>query len=361
MNRREFLKYCSLLGASVALGKPSAYADWLTNDERNGFPQGMLLIDAHAHPDQFYYMGPTEGPQWENWCAQYCDDSSTLEKIMKLGMHGSNFAAIGDTQNRTLTMGEVLPQIQKVINLEDQGLVKIVRSHEDMPHGAPPKNYIPGAILSLEGANPLEMDLNRVNELYNLGVRLITPMHNRINAIGDIMTAAQSNGGLTGVGQQMVERMMSLGMIVDAAHAYINTLQGIAEIARINGVPIIDSHTSLTHIENYGNTRARTIEEMEMVAETGGVVCTWPLSYGNRTSFLDWANETVEIARQIGIEHVGLGTDGGGGLPDLIEGYGSILDLPKLVEAMEEVGLKRSEIAAYMGGNLFRIIKQCIG
>jgi microsomal dipeptidase-like Zn-dependent dipeptidase len=76
--------------------------------------------------------------------------------------------------------------------------------------------------------------------------------------------------------------------------------------------------------------------------ETGGVVCTWPLGWfadinNHRTSFLDWANETLEVARHIGIEHVGLGTDGGGGLPELIEGYGSILDLPKLVEAMEEV------------------------
>jgi len=160
---------------------------------------------------------------------------------------------------------------------------------------------------------------------------------------------------------------MSLGIIVDAAHAHINTLEGIAEIARIHGVPMIDSHTSLTHREDpYGTTRLRTFEEMKMVAETGGVVCTWPYGWyvdenHHRTSFLDWAKENLEIAREIGIDHVGLGTDGGGGLPELIGGYGSISDLPELVEAMVEVGFKRKEIAAYMGGNLFRVIKQCIG
>ena len=102
-----------------------------------------------------------------------------------------------------------------------------------------------------------------------------------------------------------------------------------------------------------------------MITETGGIVCTWPFGWyvdesHHRMSFLDWAKENLEIAREIGIEHKGLGTDGGGQLPQLIEEYGSILDLPKLVEAMDEVGFKRKEIGAYMGGNLFRVVKECI-
>ncbi len=60
-------------------------------------------------------------------------------------------------------------------------------------------------------------------------------------------------------------------------------------------------------------------------------------------------------------QHIALGTDGGGVLPEMVGGDKSILDLPKLVIAVDEVGFKRSEIAAYMGGNLFRVIKQCIG
>jgi microsomal dipeptidase-like Zn-dependent dipeptidase len=191
-------------------------------------------------------------------------------------------------------------------------------------------------------------------------------MHYRINDIGDIMTAS-SNGGLTDIGQQMVERMMELGIIVDVAHAHFNTLQGIAEIARVNGVPIIDSHTSLTHRANpYGTTRLRTFEEMEMVAETGGVICTWPLKWvrddgSGRLTLYDWAEENYEMKERIGSRHIGLGTDGGGVLPAMVDGYESILDLPKLVEAMDEVGFKRKEIAAYMGGNVYRVLKKCIG
>jgi microsomal dipeptidase-like Zn-dependent dipeptidase len=105
---------------------------------------------------------------------------------------------------------------------------------------------------------------------------------------------------------------------------------------------------------------------MEMIAATGGIICTWPLKWvredgSGRLTIDDWAEENYAMKERLGIEHIGLGTDGGGVLPEMVEGYKSILDLPKLVDAMGEVGFKRSEIAAYMGGNLFRVIKQCIG
>jgi membrane dipeptidase len=208
--------------------------------------------------------------------------------------------------------------------------------------------------------------MDKVDALYDYGVRMITPMHYMVNEIGDIMTAPAKQGKLTEVGRKIVERMMALGIIVDVAHAHYNTLQGIAEIAGANGVPIVDSHTNLTRRNNpYGTTRLRTWEEMEIIAKTNGVVCTWPMSSqpvdSHRTSFLDWAAENLEIAQTIGIDHVGLGTDGGGSLTPLIEGYESILDLPKLADAMDKVGFKPSEISAYMGGNMLRIIKQCLG
>jgi len=84
MNRRQFLKYFTVVGASVTLGKTSVYAKWLTTEKRNGFPQGMLLIDAHAHPDIFPCT------------PSFCDKTSTLEKIRELGMNASCFAVVED-------------------------------------------------------------------------------------------------------------------------------------------------------------------------------------------------------------------------------------------------------------------------
>ncbi|RQW77453.1 MAG: twin-arginine translocation signal domain-containing protein, partial [Geobacter sp.] len=139
MNRREFLKYCTVLGASVTLGKTSADANWLTDEKRNGFPPGMLLIDAHAHPDIFP-------------CSSSCDETSTVEKIKKIGMNASGFAVVEDLNG----FESLIDHLLNVIASEDQGKVKIVRRHSDLPHFVHPPGFAPGAILSVEGATPLQ-------------------------------------------------------------------------------------------------------------------------------------------------------------------------------------------------------------
>jgi microsomal dipeptidase-like Zn-dependent dipeptidase len=104
---------------------------------------------------------------------------------------------------------------------------------------------------------------------------------------------------------------------------------------------------------------------MEWIAKTDGVVCTWPLAYTRgattRITFSDWAKEILEMKNRLGIEHVGLGTDGGGSLPGLIDGYRDIGDLLKLVKAMQDVGFSHADIAAYMGGNFHRVLRNSIG
>ena len=80
-----------------------------------------------------------------------------------------------------------------------------------------------------------------------------------------------------------------------------------------------------------------------------------------RETFRDWAAEIMVMKRRLGMEHVGLGTDGGGGIPRFVSGYRDIRDLAHLAAAMQETGFKRSEIAAYMGGNTFRVLQACIG
>ncbi len=80
-----------------------------------------------------------------------------------------------------------------------------------------------------------------------------------------------------------------------------------------------------------------------------------------RRTFSDWAQEILEMKKRLGMDHVGLGTDGGGLIPRLIEGYRDVRDIPKLAAAMGEAGLSPEDIRAYMGGNVYRILQTCIG
>ena len=157
--------------------------------------------------------------------------------------------------------------------------------------------------------------------------------------------------------------LQGLGMIVDVAHAHSVTLKQIAEMS---SKPLVDLHTSPCSSGDPSVCRRfRTWKDMELVAKTGGVVCTWPFAYESRRlvrlTFFDWAKEILEMKKRLGMEHVGLGTDGGGYLPRLIEGYRDVSDLLTLAKTMQEVGFSHEEVAAYMGGNFYQVLKNCIG
>jgi membrane dipeptidase len=364
MNRREFLRYSVFCGLSATAGSLFSWAQApQASTEDKPLSENIRIIDAHAHPDRYVYNSrPT-------------DDTSTLKAIKKLGMVASCFAAVGDSV--FLSQGRVpgtdyhstKTQLEWWLKgIIKSGGVKLVSKASDVP-AAIGRDIAPGAILSIEGGDPLEGSLSRVDEFYRLGVRMITLMHYRNNELGDTMRMWRSldpgpeHNGLTPAGHKVVERMQNVGMVVDVAHAHSLTL---GQIAEMSAKPLVDSHTNPCHIEDPLRCgRSRTWKDMERVARTGGVVCTWPIAYQGsptvRATFLDWAKEILEMKSRLGMEHVGLGTDGGGNLPGFIEGYRDVRDLVKLKAAMQEVGFSQEEIGAYMGGNFYRVLKSCIG
>lgn len=363
MNRRRFLKTLGITALALGIGDALTLADTASTGGRTDLLKGLRIIDAHAHPERYL----SEGQRPEN--------SSTVKLMTEMGMAASVFAAVGD---RVFLSGGSLPgtecdntkiQLDHWMNgIVRTGKVKLVLKTSDIPQASSP-GRIPGCILAIEGGDALEGNPDRVNEFYAYGVRMITLVHFSNNNLGDCMQDLGSpgfrsrNGGLTAAGRRVIERMHELGMVVDAAHADSNTLNQIGEITRR---PIVDSHGNPCALADANRCgRFRTWKDMEVIAKTGGVVCTWTwgMTRGKtkRETFRDWAREIMEMKKRIGMEHVGLGTDGGGGIPRFVSGYRDIRDLSRLVGAMQEAGFTRTEIAAYMGGNTYRILKACIG
>jgi membrane dipeptidase len=319
---------------------------------------GIRILDAHAHPDRFHNPNST-----------VIDNSSTLAAIIAMNMAASSFAAVGDAKFQYSGISgqdeytNTLTQLNRALTLNNAGMVKLVRTTADIPL-ASGSGVLPGMLLAVEGGDALMGDVSRCDSLYATGVRMITLVHYRNNELGDIMYPMQGrdpgkyNGGLTETGRRAVERMQSLGIVVDLAHASNATLR---DVVAMTAKPLIDSHTSLYPGANTGGpTRLRTLEEMQLIAQTGGVVCLWPLATNTRQTFSDWAAEILAIKQHIGIEHVGLGTDGGGALPAMITGYTGISDLGSLADAMLNTGLTQQDLAAFFGGNLLRVLRECI-
>jgi membrane dipeptidase len=352
VNRREFLSHCVSAGIAIGMGNLASCIGpkiSLASADKAQL-NGLRIADAHAHPYQFYGS------------SAYDKSTPTIEMMKQLGIVASSFSAVGDRlkikRMPKKPFYDTLNQLKTVIKFEEKKKVLIIRRASDVPLSIGPDNS-PGAIMAIEGGDSLEGKIYNLDEFYKYGVRMITLLHQHNNEIG-FNQDSQSDGPLKPFGIQVIERMNELGIIIDVAHAKTQTLKGIA---KISAAPLVDSHTSLHPLDKPSKpTRLRTWEEMEIVAKTGGVICTWPLAYRKykRNTLRHWAEEIIKMKERLGIKHIGLGTDSGGKLPQQVKGWRSIMSLPKLIEAMRDVGLSQNDIADYVGGNFLRVVNKCL-
>ncbi|MBW1713971.1 MAG: membrane dipeptidase [Deltaproteobacteria bacterium] len=360
MDRRQFI--FSLAGAAGGLLAGPA-GRRLTVDQAKADEPGLSandqpIIDAHTHPHNFCITDLSSVSE---------GDKYTLAQMTSANVVEACFCAVGDlyfrhnNPNNAASVHDcVLKQLNVVKGWARARKVELILDVNELI--AHTTSSPPGAILGVEGCDWLEDNLSRVTEAYDNGVRSMTLMHKRTNELGDYQTGETVNGGLTDFGRQVVQTMNSLGMIIDVTHSDHQTLMDVLETS---GKPVIDSHTSLVPVWYPPSEpgRFRNWEEMEAVAAAGGLVCTWPIKitaapdYTGRETLADWAAEIVAMKEHLGMEHVGLGTDGAGGLPGLVDGYQNAADLPKLRQAMVEAGLSGEDIAAYFGGNFIRFFQ----
>lgn len=360
MKRREFLSYCIAAGMSVSMGGLVSCASSnisLSQADKDQL-SGLLIADAHAHPYQFYGS------------RDYDSTTPTIEIMKQIGMVASSFSAVGDKVKYRGSSGmpserpysDTLSQLSEVKRLEEKKKVRLILKTSDIQSLTVPNDTL-GAIMAIEGGDALENNIKNLDSFYDYGVRLITVLHYHNNEIG-FNQSSQSDGPLTPFGIKVIEKMNESGIIVDVAHSKNQTLKSIVEVST---APVIDSHTSpLPDLyEPSKPTRLRTWSEMELIAKNGGVICTWPLAYSQgihqRMTLKHWAEEIIQMKTRLGIEHCGLGTDGGGKLPQRVKGWESVASLPNLIGAMREVGLSQEDIVAYVGGNFLRILNRCLG
>ena len=361
MNRKDFLKNCMALGIVLPLSV-TAFDNWILSSpaSRNRLPfDGIMAIDAHAHP---YNLNSY--PYILNGRMRHLRTTSTVERMKDAGLVASVFAAVGDrwvSDNPSKrSFEDTIDQLKRVKNYEEKKKLRIIRNKADLKFSKD-KNELFGAIMAIEGGDALEGEIQNLNKFYDYGVRLMTILHKHDNQIG-FNQESKSDGPLTPFGIKLVEKMNEIGMIVDLAHSAPKTLKSIAEVSQS---PLLDSHTAPfpdSEVNSFPN-RARSRQEMEIIAKSGGVICTMPIGYtlGNysRTTLASWANEIELMKRRLGIEHVGLGTDSGG-LPGLVHGWDSISSLPNLINELLSVGLSKDDIIAFTGGNFLRIAKGCL-
>jgi len=207
-----------------------------------------------------------------------------------------------------------------------------------------------GAILALEGVQALEGDPTNLDQLYNLGYRIIGLAHLFDNAMTGSAHGLKK-GGLTIPGRKMILRAQAHGMIIDLAHA---SPQAIEDTLNMVNKPVIVSHTGVKG--TCDTVRNLSDSQVRKIAATGGVMGIGLFKYATCGKRLDDTVKAMRyVADLVGVQHVALGSDFDGS-KTVVDAAGLVL----LTSAMMDAGFTKSEIAAIMGGNVLRVLRQTL-
>lgn len=222
-------------------------------------------------------------------------------------------------------------------------------------------------LLGLEGADAIGSDLDRIDQLHRLGVRLIVPVHLNDNQIGTTalpwqryvgrLPVRRRSPGLTAFGRRAIQRMDKLGILVDVSHADRST---VLDIAAATANPIIASHTGARACQDFA--RFLRDDEALAIADSGGLIGLWP--YRHRTTGIADAAafeaHARHLARVVGPEHLCIGTDMNG-VPGVMDGFEGELDFHRLIGILAADGFSESELTGIAGENLLRVMAAVIG
>ena len=234
----------------------------------------------------------------------------------------------------------------------------------------------PILIQSVEGGHFLEGKIERVEIAYNRGLRHLGLLHDSDASVplGDVYTNAPQWGGLTGFGTSVIKECNRLGILIDLAHANLETLTAALKTST---KPTIVSHTGLdTRLGQDANMakmmRPRLIskEQAKLVADAGGVIGVWTHLAG---SPLEYAQNIRALLDVVGVDHVCIGTDtkltpsyrpGGGQHPERIGERSNLAWSEQklgfyfvVVDALLKTGFSEAEITKIGGGNYCRVFE----
>jgi membrane dipeptidase len=239
-------------------------------------------------------------------------------------------------------------------------------------------------IPALEAATPIENELDRLDILYGLGVRMTGIAYSEGNTLGAGLREPR-DGGLTVFGRQAVKRMNRLGLAIDISHAGDQTGLDTIEVSE---QPVFITHAGARAL--WPSARLKPDEVIVACAQKGGVIGieaaphTTLTPKHSRHSIESIMEHFEYCADLVGIDHVTLGPDTlFGDHVGLHHAFAAHLSIAKsrtgttfeeveFVDGIENPGegllncarwmvshgYSDEDIARAMGGNTLRVLKQ---
>lgn len=205
-----------------------------------------------------------------------------------------------------------------------------------------------GMLLGTEGSHALDGELNNIQTLFDSGFRMMSLQHFFDNKLGGSLHG-ESGDGLTEFGRQAVQKMQSMGIMVDVSHS---SEQVVKDVLAISNQPLLISHTGF-----FGHCpSARNISDdlMIQIAAKNGLIAVgyWDgaVCEPNVTEIAKAIKYGIEL---VGADHVALGSDFDGAVSVPFD----TSELIYLTQALLDLGLGEQQIKQVMGVNMLEFLK----
>jgi membrane dipeptidase len=246
-------------------------------------------------------------------------------------------------------------------------------------------------------------DLDNLRRLFARGARYMTLTHSTNVDWADSSGDKPRNDGLNDFGRDVVREMNRLGMIVDVSHVADATLD---DVLAVSAAPVIASHSSSRALcdvpRNLSDAQIRAIAARGGVVQVNYYVGFLSKAFDtalnadggrlkdsieaevNKRCGADEACQTLNanalyrqfvaegklprvewteilqhidhIAKLVGVDHVGLGSDFDGATVPF--GMEDASQLPKLTKALLERGYSEADVRKILGGNTLRVMEE---
>jgi membrane dipeptidase len=386
--------------SGVTSGGPPYFAPIVGPDE--AFVKNVLTLDTHVDiPLDF--ATPAVDPKSG-------DLQVNLEKMRRGGLDAAFFIVyVGQTartpenyaqaQKDAMRKFEAIHRMAETLYPDDIG---IAYSPADVERLVASGKL--AAAIGIENGFVIGKDLGLLDKYYELGARYMTLVHNGHNDLGDsaqpqsdLGDQAEEHGGLSDFGRQVVARMNDLGIMVDISHASKKTA---LDAIRASRAPVIASHSGAAAVARH----VRNLDDEALLAlkDNGGVVQVVAfdaydryqppeqigamqdlrkqlgiergteiekLPEAQRIAYLmgvkriqqRWPPATVDdlvdhidyVVNLIGIDHVGISSDFGGG--GGVIGWTDASETGNVTRELLSRGYSKEQIRKLWGGNLLRV------
>jgi len=226
---------------------------------------------------------------------------------------------------------------------------------------------------NIEGGHSLDGELDNLQRLFDRGVAYLTLAHfyeneavhpcfpypESVQMLGCFQGGRNLALGLTEFGEQVVEKMVELGMLLDISHCTPPARKRIYDIVG-NRMPLIASHVGAYEI----NPSPYNLKDWEIkrIAATGGVAAVifmnyWLMPHETKRG-LNFIARTIQHFIDVGgIDHVAIGSDFDG-FTDPPDDLKDASELPKLTQRLLAEGYNKEEIGKIWGGNALRVLRE---